>query len=205
MPNVRVVKSNKRKRSQFFDDEAKVENVIRDSKEENEEEEHEEEREDFYETDAVPVEGNSASFYRRIDNGEATSADCSASKQLPKDHKLVKITQLQAEASKERAKLEAGDVAQGGFRCPICTQLLSRSTKESGKTSFWCPTKCRLPWKQDSEKPSFYATIAQSIASCFVVPNGKPPQCLHDETMPLLHLPPDKVKNEHLKNSFFFE
>ena len=72
MPNARVVKSNKRKRSQFFDDEAKEENVIRDSEEENEEQEHEEEREDFYETDAVPVEGNSASFYRRIDNGEAT-------------------------------------------------------------------------------------------------------------------------------------
>ena len=115
---------------------------------------------------------------------------------------LSKLDQLTAAAIEESTTI--GDGHCGAFRCPLCDSIAAKSTGEDGETSYWCPIKCLLPWKDNASKPAFYAEIAASVDGLYRQQDGgKPPVCSHGDTMRLIHLDKSKVKNEFLKNSFF--
>ena len=116
---------------------------------------------------------------------------------------LSKLDELTATALEESANI--GDGHCGAFLCPLCDSIAAKSTGEDGETSYWCPIKCLLPWKDNASKPAFYAEIAASVDGIYRQQDGgKPPVCSHGGTMRLIHLDKSKVKNEFLKNVFFF-
>ncbi|KAL9978113.1 hypothetical protein ACROYT_G015597 [Oculina patagonica] len=73
-----------------------------------------------------------------------------------------------------------------------------------GKSAWWCPTKCLLPWTADEKKPALYAELRVRVLEEYQNPNPVPYCEIHNEPCKLEVVNKEKCKEERLANKLFF-
>ncbi|KAL9978114.1 hypothetical protein ACROYT_G015598 [Oculina patagonica] len=72
-----------------------------------------------------------------------------------------------------------------------------------GKTAWWCPSKCLLPWTADEKKPALYAELSVQVLEEYQNPNPVPHCEIHNKPCKLEVVNKDKCKEECLANKLF--
>ena len=67
------------------------------------------------------------------------------------------VQRMLEEETRKAEELKSGDFMDAIFRCPLCFIPMKSSTSDEGKTKWWCPAKCLLPWTTDEKKPVLYS------------------------------------------------
>ncbi|MEH0007977.1 MAG: hypothetical protein V6Z82_04575 [Flavobacteriales bacterium] len=111
---------------------------------------------------------------------------------------------LLQEERRKAEQLKDADFLDALFRCPLCFNPMASKTNDDGKTGWWCPSKCLLPWTADEKKPALYAELRVRVLEDFQNPNPVPYCEIHDEPCKLEVVNKEKCKDERLANKLFF-
>ena len=114
------------------------------------------------------------------------------------------VQRMLEEETRKAEELKSGDFMDAIFRCPLCFIPMTSSTSDEGKTRWWCPAKCLLPWTTDEKKPVLYAELRIRVLDKYKNPHPVPNCKLHGEQCKLEVVRKDKCKDERLVNQLFF-
>ena len=112
----------------------------------------------------------------------------------------MKMKEKMDALKKENDQIKAGVYDQ--VRCPICRETLEESTDaDTGVTSFWCSSRCPIPWFEPSTKAYNFAKMDKRVDDKYKSPN-RLPDCNCKQSPKFMYVRPDAKAHKALQDTY---